>query len=53
MRSGPTGGTVVSLFNLDSGAVEEPRFPLWGRHFRVPEGTVLPPDNIRVMLTEP
>ena len=53
----PETAIVVSLLDFDSGAVEERRFPLWREHFRVPDGTVLPPDNIAgeiwVMVTEP
>jgi hypothetical protein len=37
---------VVSVFNLDSEEVEDWRYPLWERDFRVPDGTVLPMDNI-------
>jgi hypothetical protein len=48
---------VVGFLNLNSGAVEEWRYPLWEKHFRVPDGTVLRPDNIAgeiwTMLIEP
>lgn len=37
---------VVGFLNLNSGLVQEWRYPLWEKHFRVPDGTVLPPDNI-------
>jgi hypothetical protein len=53
----PETAIVVSVLNLDTGAVEERRYPLWGTNFRVPDGTMLPPDNIAeeiwVTLIEP
>jgi hypothetical protein len=53
----PEADIVVSVLNMNSGAVEEWRYPLWSEWFRVPDGTVLPPDNIAseiwTMLIEP
>lgn len=36
----PETAIVVSLPNLDSGSVEEWRYPLWEKHFRLPDRVV-------------
>jgi len=53
----PETAIVVSLLMLDSGAVEEWRYPLWEKYHRMSNGTMLGPDSIAqqiwVMLIEP
>ena len=53
----PETAIVVSFLDLDSGAIEELRYPLWEIRFRLPDGTVRAPDDIArdiwVMLIEP
>lgn len=53
----PETAIVVRFLDLDSGAIEELRYPLWEKRFRLPDGTVLSPDatarDIWVMMTEP
>ena len=53
----PETAIVVRFLDLDAGAVEEWRYPLWEKWFRRPDGTVRAPDDIArdiwVMLIEP
>jgi hypothetical protein len=53
----PETAIVVRFLDLDSEVVEEWRYPLWEKWFRLPNGTVLSPDaiarDIWVMMIEP
>jgi hypothetical protein len=53
----PETAVVVNFLDLDSGTVEEWRYPLWEKWFRLPDGTMLSPDaiagDIWLMLIEP